>query len=181
MKTAQIRRIIIISGLQVFGVANAGGEPWTVVAATGVSDNEVNQYYDVMYDRTGIHLNPQHQVAACTYAYYNVTATPGFIGKPGARLTARFTSSKDGRVSIWLQQTALNTGLSSTVITLQSGNINTYGEQIAEKDTCGTLFSGFNFSDNAYHLIVQLCSKKLPKENPIFKLAKIDGIDCTSR
>lgn len=177
MKTTHFIRMIVIYELLGLGIAYAEGESWTVVASTGVADNEESRHYDVTSDRIGIRLNPQHPVA-CTHAYYNVTATPGLHGKPGARLTARFQSSPYGQIAILLQQTAFSTGQSSRIITLLSQDMRVHGEQVAVKETCSPGFSGFNFNDNAYHLIVQLCSKTIPKDNPIFKLAKIEGIDC---
>ena len=108
---------------------------------------------------------------------YNVVAVQGVLGTVGLTLTSRFLDRGDGeRVIVEFKQYGLNTGLTTTLLTLDS---NTFAGsptfQVQQVQTaigpgCVPFFTPLNFAQNSYFMDVTL-SRSLfdlpPVEPPI--------------
>jgi len=109
---------------------------------------------------------------------YNVVAVRGVLGTVGLTLTSRFLDRGDGeRVLVELKQYGLNTGLTTTLLTLDSNlfagspTFQVQQVQTAIGSGCVPLFfTPLNFAENSYFMDVTL-SRRLfdlpPVEPPI--------------
>lgn len=108
---------------------------------------------------------------------YNVVAVQGVLGGAGLTLTSRFLDNGDGqRVFVQLKQYGLNTGLTTTLLTLDSNLFPGSGTfQVQQISTafgpgCGPPFTTLNFVENSYFMDVTLSRSRFdlpPVEPPI--------------
>ena len=130
---------------------NPFAKPWTTVASAGTVDeadaNKVN------YSEATARLNLAVPANSTATIRYNVTALDGLVdaGGDGYRLNVRFRDNgQDERVFVRLKAVDLNTGVITTLMTLDS---NAFAPnalfQFRSVPVCNPPW-GFNFNRNAY-------------------------------
>jgi hypothetical protein len=101
---------------------------------------------------------------------YNVVAVGGLLDVAGVTLTARLLDRGDGqRVFLQLKEYNLHTGLTTTLLTLDSDTQPAtpgFREQFASTDGCFPPFTSLNFADNAYFVDAVL-SRFIPRVGPV--------------
>ena len=108
---------------------------------------------------------------------YNVVAVQGVLGTVGMTLKSRFLDRGDGeRVIVEFKQYGLNTGLTTTLLTLNSNlftgspTFQVQQVQTAIGPGCVPFFTPLNFAENSYFMDVTLSRRRFdlpPVEPPI--------------
>ncbi len=130
---------------------NPFAKPWTTVASAGtVDETDLNK---VNYSEATARLNLAVPANSTATIRYNVTAVDGLVdaGGDGYSLAVRFRDNgQDERVIVRLKAVDLNTGIITTLMTLDS---NVFAPnalfQLRSVPVCAPPW-GFNFNRNAY-------------------------------
>lgn len=130
---------------------NPFAKPWTTVASAGtVDETDLNK---INYSEATARLNLAVPANSTATIRYNVTALDGLVdaGGDGYRLNVRFRDNgQDERVIVRLKAVDLNTGVVTTLMTLDS---NAFAPnalfQFRSVPVCNPPW-GFNFNRNAY-------------------------------
>lgn len=100
---------------------------------------------------------------------YNVVAVGGVLGEAGTlQLTARYLDRGDGqRVVVQLKEYGLSTGLTTTLLTLDSDSVAFLPSDQFQVQTvgCSPPFTVLNFAENAYFMDVAI-SRFFPLPRP---------------
>jgi hypothetical protein len=142
--------------------AQSVDDPWTTVGSAGTVDEA-----DLLVVQLGtpvpgaVSLRPGLPLLGRTaHIRYNVVAVRGILGTNGLGLSVRFLDRGDvQRVVVRLKEYGLNTGLTTTLMTLDSDAFapsNSFQVQRIQTTVCDRPFTTLNFVENAYFMDVEL-------------------------
>lgn len=172
--------IVALTGGSAVWAQEERPSPWTTVGSAGTVDE--NDLLRVLLGSPvpgAVAMRPGGFGIRGTAVHirYNVVAVQGLLGTSRMTLTSRYLDRGDGeRVVVEFKEYGLNTGLTTTLLTLDS---NTFAGsptfqvqqvQTATGPDCVTFFTPLNFVENSYFMDVTL-SRSLfdvpPVEPPI--------------
>ncbi len=161
---------LLTSGSAVW--AQQGNDPWTTVGSAGTVDEA-----DLLRVLLGspvsgaVALRPGFGLFGGVRIRYNVVAVQGVLGGAGLTLTARFLDHGDGeRVVVQLKKYGLNTGSTTTLLTLDSNayaGSGTFQVQTVFTNACTPPLTTLDFVENSYFMDVTISRSRFPDVPPI--------------
>jgi hypothetical protein len=144
------------------GASTAGAQsadPWTSVGSAGTVDEADLALVQLGTPVPGaVAMGPGLRRAV--HIRYNVVAVGGVLNAFGVSMSARLLDRGDGqKVFLQLKEYGLHTGLTTTLLTLDSDNFPaapSFQEESVSTGGCFPPFTTLNFADNAYFVDVVL-------------------------
>jgi hypothetical protein len=144
------------------GASTAGAQdPWTSVGSAGTVDEADLPLVQLGTPIPGA-VSMQSVFRGAVHVRYNVVAVGGVLNASGVMLTARLLDRGDAqRVVLQLKEYGLHTGLTTTLLTLDSDSTSfspapVFQEESVTVGGCDPPFTTLNFVDNAYFVDVTL-------------------------
>ncbi|WP_020409244.1 hypothetical protein [Hahella ganghwensis] len=178
--TTRKHRLLNIAGVVLASALTAGtamaASPWTSVGSAGVVDEaDLSEFY-MSAGFAGILLSAPAN--ATVTLRYNVTATADLEnGGVNKRLSARFRDNGPGaRVRLYLREYNFLTGVTNTLLTLDSDAVAPSGSFQTHTVSDGCYSTSFNFSRNAYY-VEAILSRTTASGIPNLAIIRVEDVD----
>jgi hypothetical protein len=148
---------LLLSAMLALGYSTAWAQPWSSVGSAGTVDDEdtgIVWLGNLNNGNPGAVTMPFTATGVLNIRY-NVVAVSGLFGGEGHVLSARFRDNgAGGRVVVRLKQFGLYTGVTTTLLTLDSNAFAPSPDfQVQSVGSCATTL---NFFENSYFMDVEI-------------------------